>query len=298
MSHNSMITTDFSGVNLLFVFYPNFLYVSDMEYLDQVERELRIRKYSPKTMKSYLFCLKQYFLYVRNLSQHDSVDGVKNFLLSLEKKGYSSSSLNIYLQSVLFFYREILKVRLDAEFTFAKKPQKLPIVLSRMEVQRIFDSLRNTKHKLLISLSYGSGLRVSEVVCLKVCDIDFDNVFLHLKGAKGQKDRITPFSEKLKNDLYRIVVGKNLSDFVFESERGGKLTERSAQKIFQQALQKSGILKKATFHLLRHSFATHLLENGTDVRYVQELLGHANIRTTQRYTQVSNMSLRNIKSPL
>jgi integrase/recombinase XerD len=268
-----------------------------MKYLDQVERELRIRKYSPKTIQSYLRCLNRYFEYVKGMKDYTSVEAVKRFLSHLEQKGLSASSLNVYLQSILFLYREILKENIDSEFIFAKKPQKLPVVLSHSEIQKILENISNPKHKLMIALSYASGLRVGEVVSLRVGDIDVDGLVLHLKGAKGQKDRITPFSEKLKNDLHQVTFGKKAEDFVFESERGGKLTDRSAQKVFQMALKKSGISKPATFHSLRHSFATHLLENGTDVRYVQALLGHANIRTTQRYTQVTNPSLKNIKSP-
>lgn len=269
-----------------------------MKYLDQVERELRIRKYSPRTVKSYLLCLHRYFAYVKGMPDYKSVEAIKNFLFDLEKKGFSSSSLNSYLQAILFFHREILKEKIENNFRFAKTPQKLPVILSKQEIQKLIANMKNRKHRFLILLSYGSGLRVSEVVHLKVGDIDFDNFFLHLKGAKGQKDRITPFSEKLIDEMKVLIAGKKASDFIFESERGGGLTERSAQKIFQKAFENSKIRKNATFHSLRHSFATHLLEDGIDVRYVQELLGHAHISTTQRYTHVTNMNLRNIKSPL
>ncbi|MDD5748382.1 MAG: tyrosine-type recombinase/integrase [Actinomycetota bacterium] len=181
---------------------------------------------------------------------------------------------------------------------FAKRSKKLPIVLSREEIKNIIDAIRNPKHKLIISLAYGAGLRISEVVNLKVKDVNLEELTIHLKNAKGKKDRITIFPEKIKTKLQNLIAGKNLNDYLFESERGGKLTERTAQKVFENALQKAGIKKDATFHSLRHSFATHLLENGVDVRYVQELLGHQNIRTTQIYTQVTNPKLKNIKSPL
>ena len=144
---------------------------------------------------------------------------------------------------------------------------------------------------------YGAGLRVSEVIDLRVKDIDFEELTLHIKQAKGKKDRITVFPEKLKASIQNSITGKDRDDFVFSSERGGKLTTRTAQKVFGNSLGKAGIKKEATFHSLRHSFATHLLENGVDIRYVQELLGHQNIRTTQRYTQVTNPKLKNIKSP-
>jgi site-specific recombinase XerD len=158
--------------------------------------------------------------------------------------------------------------------------------------------ITNPKHRLLIALAYGAGLRVSETTNLKAKDINLDELTIHIKGAKGNKDRMSIFSEKLVASLKVIVALKQGNEFVFESNWGGKLDERSAQKVFEQALVKAGIKKEATFHSLRHSFATHLLENGTDVRYVQELLGHANIRTTQIYTKVTNPSLKKIKSPL
>ncbi|MCX6800459.1 MAG: tyrosine-type recombinase/integrase, partial [Candidatus Falkowbacteria bacterium] len=156
----------------------------------------------------------------------------------------------------------------------------------------------NKKHSLMIALAYASGLRVSEVVSLKVKDLNLLEFTIHLKSTKGDKDRITILPEKLIKDIENMIMHKSLNDYVFSSERGGKLTERTAQKIFENALQKSGIKKDATFHSLRHSFATHLLENGVDIRYVQELLGHQNIRTTQIYTHITNPSLKNIKSPL
>jgi site-specific recombinase XerD len=141
-------------------------------------------------------------------------------------------------------------------------------------------------------------LRVSELINLKVKDIDLQSLSIHIKWAKGQKDRITIFSKKLLEDISYFLSNKNLDDFLFESERWWKLTTRTAQAIFFAWLTKSWITKPATFHSLRHSFATHLLENGTDIRYVQTLLGHANIRTTQIYTQVTNPMLKNIQSPL
>ena len=150
----------------------------------------------------------------------------------------------------------------------------------------------------MIALAYGAGLRVSEVVNMRLKDINIAELTIHIKQAKGQKDRISILSEKLVNDLEQLIATKNQNAYVFESERGGKLTTRTAQKIFENALAKSGIKKNANFHSLRHSFATHLLENGVDVRYVQELLGHQNIRTTQVYTHVTNPKLKNIKSPL
>jgi site-specific recombinase XerD len=150
----------------------------------------------------------------------------------------------------------------------------------------------------LISIAYGAGLRISEVAKLKVWDVDFGNDYLHIKWAKGNKDRITILPAKIKSDLEKICLNKKSNDYVFESERWWILTTRTLSKIFEHAKEKSWIKKDVSFHSLRHSFATHLLENGTDIRYIQTLLWHSNIRTTQIYTQVTKPSLKNIKSPL
>ena len=268
------------------------------EYLEKTRQELRLRNYSSKTIKAYLSCLREYFDFKKlNLEKIDE-EKIKQFLLNKQSKNYSSQTVNLYLNATKFFYREVLKIPQKINLKFAKRSEKLPIVLSRDEIKNIIDVIKNPKHKLIISLTYGAGLRISEVISLKVKDVNLEELTIHLKNAKGKKDRITIFSEKIKSELQSLMAGKNMDDYLFESERGGKLTERTAQKVFENAIRKAGIKKDATFHSLRHSFATHLLENGVDVRYVQELLGHRNIRTTQVYTQVTNPKLKNIKSPL
>lgn len=266
--------------------------------LEKTKQELKLRNYSSKTIKAYLGCLREYFDFKKLNSEKIDEENIRQFLLNKQDKNYSSQTINLYLNAIKFFYREILKISKKINLRFAKRSKKLPIVLSREEIKNIIDTTGNPKHKLIISLAYGAGLRISEVVNLKVKDVDFNELTIHLKNAKGKQDRITIFSEKIKNNLQNLITDKNSDDYVFESERGGKLTERTAQKVFENALKKVGIKKDATFHSLRHSFATHLLENGVDVRYVQELLGHQNIRTTQLYTKVTNPSLKNIKSPL
>jgi site-specific recombinase XerD len=223
---------------------------------------------------------------------------IKRYLLSKQDKGKSSQTVNLYLNAIKYFYREIAKSAVKIDLKFAKRPNKLPVILSRREIDKIIDALANPKHKILIALSYGAGLRLSEAVNLKIKDIDLLEMIIHIKEAKGKKDRITVLPEKIKSGLADLIGGRGKNDYLFTSQRGGKLTERTAQKIFETVLKQAGIKKDATFHSLRHSFATHLLENGVDVRYVQELLGHQNIRTTQLYTKVTNPSIKNIKSPL
>lgn len=268
------------------------------ELLGKIEQELRLRNYSRRTIKSYLLCLADYFRYIKNVTKNPDVALIKKYLLEKQSKGQSSQTINLYLNAIKYFYREIFKSNISIAIKFAKTANKLPVVLSRMEIEKIINAIENKKHRLFIALSYGAGFRVSEATNLKIKDINLNELTIHLKNAKGKKDRITIFPEKLLPALTAIMALRDKNNFVFESNRNGKLTERTAQKIFENALKNANIAKDATFHSLRHSFATHLLENGVDVRYVQELLGHQNIRTTQLYTKVTNPSIRKIKSPL
>lgn len=268
------------------------------ELLGKIKEELRLRNYSPRTIESYLGCLNEYFKVAKNIKREPEMVVIKKYLLEKQDRGQSSQTINLHLQAIKYFYREIMKSKATVDIKFAKTASKLPVVLSRKEIEKMMDSLKNPKHKLLISISYGAGLRVSEAINLKIKDLDLDELTIHIKGAKGNKDRLSLFSEKLLSQLKELTASMSANSYVFESNQGGQLTERTAQKVFESALKKAGIKKEATFHSLRHSFATHLLENGVDVRYVQELLGHANIRTTQIYTKVTNPALRKIKSPL
>src|SRR3989339_36992 len=247
------------------------------DLINKIKDELCLRNFSPKTIKSYLSCLESYFRYIKNVGKDADIDAIKKYLLGMRDRNKSPQKIDL---------------------KFAKTSKKLPIVLSGLDIKKIINSIDNKKHRLLISLSYGAGLRVSEAINLKIKDLNLAELTIHIKEAKGKKDRITVLPEKLKNDLSEATIGRDQNDYIFGSERGGKITERTAQKIFENALGKAGIQKDATFHSLRHSFATHLLENGVDIRYVQELLGHQNIRTTQIYTHVTNPALKNIKSPL
>ena len=266
--------------------------------LSKTERALRLRNYSPKTRKVYLLYIREYITFLKKTNIKNKQRAVEEFLLAKHKKKQSPQTINLALNAVKFFYANVLKNPQNINLKFAKRNKTLPVVLSRREIHKIIKATENTKYRLMITIAYACGLRVSEVVNLKVSNLDIDELIVHIKKAKGKKDRISILPEKMQNDLRNITAGKNANDFIFNSNRGGKLTTTSLQKMFRKSLVKTNVKKPATFHSLRHSFATHLLENGTDVRYVQELLGHANIRTTQRYTQVTNPRLKNIKSPL
>lgn len=266
--------------------------------LEKLQQEMRIAGLSPRSIKSYSQSVKKIYHHFQKPLNKISEEEFKNFLLLLSNQNLSPYTQNLYHASYKFVIEKVYKKTFSFRFPYAKRHKKLPVVLSRNEIRTIIDYIKNSKHRLLVSLSYGAGLRVSEAVSLKIKDVDLDELTIHLKSAKGEKDRITIIPDKLKTDIQNLIAGKNANEYLFVSERGGKLTSRTAQKIFSNALLKAKTKKAATFHSLRHSFATHLLENGVDVRYVQELLGHANIRTTQVYTKVTNPKLKNIKSPL
>lgn len=269
------------------------------EYLQTLQQELLIRNYSSKTRKAYLFAVESYVKFIK-AHGYDFLPPekpMKAYILE-RKKTVSASTVSLNLNAIKFFYRNIYGYEKPIAILHPKKSKKLPVVLSQSEVLALIDATKNQKHKLLLALSFAGGLRVSEVVKLRVGDLDFENDLIFIRAGKGNKDRRTLLCQSYKAQLRIALALKQVDDYVFESERGGRLTTRTAQNIFQNAMRKSGIQKSASFHALRHSFATHLLESGVDVRYVQELLGHQNIRTTQIYTHVTNLKLLNIQSVL
>ena len=276
------------------------------DVLRRMEEELLIKNYSPRTMKSYLRCAKEFLVWTaRDVPITDletpsipSAEQARRFILEKIAKNLASQTIHVYLNALKFLFRKILQPPCALNIPSPKKESRLPDILSRYEISQLLDIVENFKHKLLLSIAYGAGLRVGEVVRLRVYDIDFRESTIHIRQGKGKKDRITMLPQKCAHQLSAFIEGRNPNDFVFRSERGGRLTERTAQKIFERAMKKANIIKRATFHSLRHSFATHLLENGIDLRYVQELLGHRNILTTQRYTRVARHAMRKIESPL
>ena len=266
--------------------------------LQKLVEELMLRASSRRTIDAYKSCVVNFLKHYGGDFSAFGFEKIREFLLWKYKEGCSSQTVNLYLYALKFFYTQVLKGSEKIDLKFAKKTQKLPVVLTHSEIMRVLGQMKNRKHYLMIAVAYGAGLRVAEVVSLRVRDIDFSTLQIFVRCGKGCKDRVTLFPEKILMEFRHFVHGKKQSDYVFESERGGKLSTRTAQKIFGIVLEKSGIAKNATFHSLRHSFATHLLENGTDIRFIQQLLGHSSLRTTQIYTRVTSFSLRKIQSPL
>jgi site-specific recombinase XerD len=202
------------------------------------------------------------------------------------------------LASVRFLFLNVLKKEIDFDFFVKmKKPNSLPNILTVEEMRKIINSITNLKHRAIISTIYSCGLRISEAVNLKINDIDSSAMTVKIVNAKGKNDRIVMLSEKLLSLLREYFKEYKTKVYLFEGQTGEKYSSRSIQQIFNNAVKKVGIKKKVAVHSLRHSFASHLLDNGTDIRFIQELLGHKHLSTTQIYTHINPVSVKKIKSP-
>ncbi|MBU1146228.1 tyrosine-type recombinase/integrase [Patescibacteria group bacterium] len=267
--------------------------------LYNLERELKIRGFSPRTVNSYCLYNRLFLKFIEKSPKEVSNEDIRKYLEHLTTKNSASSTVNVAINALKFYYSQILKRRFFFDIKHAKKSNYLPVVLSQEEIGKMISSTSNPKHQFLISLMYSAGLRVSETIKIKMGDIDLDRKMLRVYQGKGRKDRYTLLAEKLSPILLQQIKLKQPGDYLFTgSGDEGHLTPVSAEKIVKKAAGLAGILKNVSCHTLRHSFATHLLEAGTDIRYIQELLGHKRLETTQIYTKVSSQNLKNIKSPL
>ena len=266
----------------------------------KLETELRAAKYSRQTRINYLYYNRFLCHSIQKFPEEIEAYDIKKFLATVEKgRDYSAATLNLALSAIKFFYTRVLPKDIIKEQHRARQDKHLPIVLSKDEIKRIFMAENNFKHRLLLMMVYASGLRVSEVVSLKRKDIDISRQTINIKAGKGRKDRYTLVSETVIDALAEYYSRYNITNWLFSgADPNTHLTKRSAQYIFEHALKKAKIEKNASIHSLRHSFATHLLEGGTDIRYIQELLGHASLRTTERYTHVAKRKVLSITSPL
>jgi integrase/recombinase XerD len=269
--------------------------------LDSYKKLLLLKAYSPNTIRNYCNA----FHHLLRLLGDKPVNALQkkhimSYLLWLmEKQGYSETNVHTSINAIKFYFEQVMKR--DKEFydlPRPKKPFKLPAVLAEEEVSTIIKNIPNIKHRTMIMAGYAAGLRVSEIVNLKITDIDSKRMMIHLKAAKGKKDRMVPLSKKLLETLREYYTEYKPKAFLFEGQYGEAYSARSVQLILQQAKAKSRVTKKGSVHMLRHSYATHLMEAGTDIRIIQELLGHNSITTTMRYTHVSKKDIGKIESPL
>jgi len=258
---------------------------------------LRALKYSRKTAKRYLAIVDRYARFLDLPLVESGVEDANRYLAYLEREhGAAASTLNQAVSALRFLYMRVL----GREVVLNRRPRsdkRLPVILSREEANRIVNAPRNLKHRALLAMAYSAGLRVSELACVKVADVDLMRGVILVRRGKGRKDRYTILADRMKRLLDSYLDIYKPGEWLFEGQGGGHLSARSIQEVFYRAKELCGIDKDVSIHALRHSFATHLLEDGTDIRYIQELLGHVNTKTTQIYTHVARKDFLRIKSP-
>ncbi len=262
--------------------------------LEKVAYELKIRGFSNKTIKAYLYHVLKFLRFINKPYNDINENDIKSYFTYLMyKKNASTSTISLIKSALKFSFDEILNFNI-VNIKTPKAEKKLPTVLTKEEVKLLIKNAENKKERLIIKFLYSSGLRVSELCNLKVSDLELNQGIGWVRHGKGAKDRIIILSEKLIKDLKKY---NPKSEFLFPG-KNGRMSERNIQLIINKTAKKAGIRKKVTPHTLRHSFATHLLEQGVDIRKIQKLLGHSNLQTTQIYTHISTAEIKKIRSPL
>ena len=269
--------------------------------LNALREKLILKSYSKNTQRTYYYEFAQ-FLYI--LGNHDvnSLDEKRirsYFLYCAETLQMKESQINSRYNAIKFYYEQVMgRDKIFIDLPRPKMPSQLPKHISVRDIKKLFEVVGNPKHALMLKLCYGMGLRVSEIVSVKITDIDSGNMQVLIESAKGKKDRYVNLPESILDDLRSYYKEYRPKKYLFEGQGGGKYSIRSVQNVFKSAMKKANINKDIGIHGLRSSFATHLLEQGTDISYIQQLLGHNNIKTTMRYIKVAQKSLKSVKSPL
>ena len=271
------------------------------EALTALEEKLMLKRYSFATIKVYKSHFSAFLLQYNQIEPKDISEQqiIQYILQQIEERSISESTQNGIINAIKFYYETVLgNPRKVYKIPRPKKTKQLPKVLSEQEVVKLINAVDNLKHKCILLLIYSAGLRLSELIHLKITDIHSDRNCIFIKDAKGKKDRYTLLSTKILDHLRAYYKEYKPMDWLFEGQYKGPYSATSVQKIFTRAKKKSKINPYATVHTLRHSFATHLLEKGVDLRYIQELLGHGSIKTTEIYTHISQKEMKKIDSPL
>ena len=257
-------------------------------------------RYSRNTINTYTGLLRVFFDFYpdkdpKDIDRADVEAFNENYILA---KGYSRVFQNQIISALKLFYMRFHDRKLDTHnLERPRKRNKLPEVLSKGEVMQLLTAVQNSKHRFLFSLIYSCGLRIGEALNLRITDLDTQRKFMHIRHGKGAKDRFIPISDKTLEKLREYLRAYDPKHYVFEGRNGDAYSQSSARQVFNKAVARTGLQKKVTLHTLRHSYATHLLENGTDIRYIQELLGHNDPKTTMLYTHISSSSLQKIRNP-
>jgi site-specific recombinase XerD len=269
---------------------------------DQMKEDLLLKAYSPHTMRNYLRCARHFAKHYMRSPEVMGEQEIRGFLLHLVRdRKVSPATLDMYVNALKFLYNVTLK-RPEAVQGLAhpKRPKTLPVILSPEEVLRIFGAIRSVKHKAIMATAYAAGLRISEVCGLRLADIDSQRRRIHVRAGKGKKDRYVMLGESLL-DLLRQYYRKARpqGEYLFPGYKPHRpICTTAVRQVLRKVIQETGLAKKVTMHTLRHCFATHLLERGTDIRILQVLLGHSSIRTTLRYTHITDPLVQKLVSPL
>ena len=269
------------------------------ELFERFKQEMRLRRYSRASIKAYTSALRQYTRWLDGVHPREATDElVRAFLLHEVERGRSAAWLSQAVSALKFLYLEMYEwPKANFRVPRPKRPRSLPRVPTRAQVLRMAERVANRKHRLAILLLYASGVRVSELCALRVGDVDLDRNVLHVRGGKGEKDRITLLSERLHPELLWLMDDRDAKEPLFPSQQGGRWSTRTVQRVVGRAAEAAGV-PAVTPHTLRHAFATHLLEGGTDLRVIQQLLGHTSVKTTVRYTHVADPGRFRVASPL
>lgn len=267
------------------------------EVLAKIQTELKIQGKSPRTQRMYSFFNQKFLEFIKKDPNFIVEDDVKSFFAHLlSDKSYNASSVALARSALKYFYDDLLNKNIISRIKTPKFRRKIPEVLTKDEIKKLLEHSNSLRNKLVIEFLYSSGLRVSELANLKVKDLNIEEKTGLLKEGKGGKDRFFIMSEALVTDL-KEYLKNNDSEYIFPGVTGA-ITSRSIQKMLKRTAKRAAITKEVYPHLLRHTFATHLLESGVDIRHIQVLLAHANLQTTAWYAQVSAQELKKIKSPL
>lgn len=270
-------------------------------YVQDFATILRLQRYAKSSIKTYTSHLS-YFLKLSAKYQPEDITQkqLEDFIIWLvEKKKVGSSYQKAMISTIVKFYKETFQRTINLKHIYPQRSEnKLPKFLTKMEVKKILDSTSNIKHKAILTTIYSCGLRLGELLELKISDIKTDQNILLIRQAKGNKDRVVMLSSKLIDLLREYYKIYNPKTYLFEGSENEKYSQRSVQQIMKSSLKKSGVDSPASVHTLRHSFATHLLENGVDIRIIKDLLGHSNIKTTEIYTHITDVTRFQVKSPL
>ena len=279
-----------------------FVFMADITTFNKFRKLLKIKRYSSNSINAYLGLLMSFHKFIgfqKNFEELENSKILYYLVKVVENKKLAYTTHKQLCAALKLFYKEMYNRDINFLPVYpTRKPKSLPIILSQKEVKRLINCHDNLKHKTMLTVIYALGLRSGELIDLRISDIDSDRSQIHIRSAKGQKDRILPFPDSLRLILRTYYKVYKPTDYLFYGQKNNKYSAESLRKVFNNAVRKCKINRKVTLHSLRHAYATHLMDRGTDVRIIKELLGHSSIKTTLIYTHVTTKTLKNVPNPL